>query len=253
MQPRILLFDLETAPNVGYTWAKYQQDVIAFQEDSYILCFAYKWVGERSTHVIGQDDFPAAFAKDPTDDSQLVRVLHDLFTEADVLVGHNAAKFDVPKSHARMIVNGLTPPEPAKVVDTLKIPRSRFAFTSNSLGDLCRQLDLGVKQGPGFQCWLDCMAGDAKAWARMKRYCKADVTLLEKLYVLMRPWTTTGPNMAVLADRPMACPKCGIAGQIVARGWYTTTVSRRRNFRCGACGGYGVGRKLERTDVLYVN
>lgn len=30
---KILLFDIETSPNLSYTWEKYQQDVIAFEKE----------------------------------------------------------------------------------------------------------------------------------------------------------------------------------------------------------------------------
>ena len=40
----------------------------------------------------------------------------------------------------------------------------------------------------GFELWIDCMDGDKKAWAEMKRYQIQDVQLLDKLYEVLIPW-----------------------------------------------------------------
>ena len=48
------------------------------------------------------------------------------------------------------------------------VARRNFMFNSNSLGDLGQTLGLGGKGDTGgFDTWLQCMAGDPKAWRRM--------------------------------------------------------------------------------------
>ena len=38
---KILFYDLETSPNVSYTWGKWEQNVIAFKKEWELLSFAY--------------------------------------------------------------------------------------------------------------------------------------------------------------------------------------------------------------------
>ena len=55
--PRILIYDLESAPNVGYTWRKWDQNVIEFVQEWYILTVAWKWLGEKKVYVEGLPDY----------------------------------------------------------------------------------------------------------------------------------------------------------------------------------------------------
>lgn len=242
---KILHFDLETSPNLGWVWQKWQQDVIAFKEEWELLSFAYKWHGAKKTIAVGQDTFSEEI---------LVRRLWQLFDEADVLVAHNANKFDVKKANAKFIQYGLMPPAPYKVIDTLQIAKRYFKFNSNKLDDLGNLLGVGRKvETGGFSLWLGCMNNDPKSWAKMLRYNKQDVLLLEKVYLKLRPWMDNHPALNLLSDKPDACPKCEVSGKMQARGWANTKVARRRRYQCQACGGWSQGRYSERTEVQFVN
>jgi ribosomal protein S27AE len=238
---RVLVYDIETSPNLGYVWGKWDQNVLQFEHEWEILCFAYKWLGEREVHAVSREGQP--------DDRQVVTQLRNLFDEADVTVTHNGKAFDKKKANTRLIVHGLTPPSPYREVDTLQVARRQFAFNSNKLDDLCRMLGLPrKKQTGGFKTWLGCMADDPKAWERMVRYNKADVVILERLYLRMRPWVVNHPNLNL--DRPEACPRCG-HGVLIARGWKTAAVTRRRSFQCKKCGGYSAGRTVDYPKLEY--
>ena len=62
--PRILFFDIETAPLTGYTWGVYEQNVIKVLQDWFILSYAAKfndderffYLDQRFSHPI-TDDF----------------------------------------------------------------------------------------------------------------------------------------------------------------------------------------------------
>jgi hypothetical protein len=248
---RTLLWDIETAPNLAYTWGKWEQNVIAFESEWHVLSIAWKWLGDRSTQVIGLDDFPR-FAHDSENDFDLVLRAWQLFDEADIVVAHNGIAFDTKKIQARMLIHGMDPPSAYREVDTLKLARRHFAFTSNRLDDLCRTLDLGDKVATGgFQTWLGCIKGDPAAWRKMKRYNAHDVRLLEALYLKLRPWGTH-PNVASIGGVPDACPKCGSTAGMIGNGWRYTSVGRRQRFRCKGCGGSAAGRKIEGLDTKYV-
>ena len=247
-EPRVLLYDIETSPNIGYTWGQWEQNVIQFKQEWHLLSFAWKWQDEKRVYCIGLDDFPKTFKKDPADDSDVAWELHQLIDQADITVAHNGDRFDMRKARARFLVHGFDPPSPVRQVDTLKVARSVAMFNSNKLGDLGHQLGVGGKASTGgFKTWLGCMAGDPKCWALMKKYNKEDVALLERVYLRLLPWIENHPNRAVISCRPDACPKCGVEGQMQARGprKINATTSLQR-FQCQACGGWSSARLSEK-------
>lgn len=232
---RTLIYDIETAPIIGTVWQKYEADVIWSIQDWYMLGFAYKWLGERQTYVVALPDF-RGYKPGTPNDINVVKSLHALFNEADIVVAHNGDKFDQKKTQARFIYHNLSPTQHYKSVDTLKVARKHFSFTSNKLDDLGEHLGLGRKLKTDKDLWRGCMAGDLQAWAKMKRYNKQDVILLEKLYLRLRPWTDNHPNMANIAGRPETCPRCGSDEGFQASGFKFTKTGRYRRFQCKACG-----------------
>jgi hypothetical protein len=240
----VLLYDLETGPNLAYVWGKYQQDVIQFESEWKLLSFSWKWLSGKTTQVCSLRDHT---------EEELVRELHILFDAADVIVAHNGDQFDQRMANAKFIQFGLNPPAPYKTVDTKKVAKRYFRFTSNKLDDIGAKLGLGRKlQTGGFGTWLGCLNDDRRAWAKMERYNIQDVKLLEKIYLKLRPWIDNHPPINVIDGKPDACPKCG-STRIQSRGTRinkTTTVQR---FQCMACGGWLHARKSDKASVLYAN
>lgn len=252
---RILVYDIETSPIIGYTWGFWQTDVVEILHDWQILSVAWKWLGDKKVHVIGQDDFKG-YVPGVNNDKEVVKVLRDLLDEADIVVAHNGNRFDQKKVKTRIIMHGLTPPSPFKQVDTKIVAKQNFAFTRNNLKYLARDLETrNQKGGPGgFSTWQGCLAGDKKAWKAMKKYNKGDITSLEDLYLRFLPWISNHPNMARLQNRPTACPKCG-KGPMQRRGERTTNVGKYFRYQCQSCEGWSCGR-LAQADELkpeYVN
>lgn len=241
---RVLVYDIETSPNLAYVWGKYQQDVIAFKQEWELLSFSWKWLGESKVYAVGRNGY---------DEETLVLRLHELFTQADVVIAHNGDKFDQKKCNAKFLEYSLDPPSPYKSVDTLKVAKRYFKLNSNKLDDIGSILGVGRKvQTGGFSLWLGCMENDPKAWVKMLRYNKQDVVLLEKIYLKLRPWMDNHPALNVIDDRPQSCPKCGHS-KLEARGWAVTKVAKRRRFQCQSCGGWSQSRNSVRTDVQFVN
>lgn len=244
---RILVYDIEIAPIIGTVWQKYESNIIWSIQDWYMLCFAYKWLGERKTTVVAQPDFKG-YKRGSPDDSKLVRELHRLFDEADVVVAHNGDQFDQKKANARFVINHLGPASPYHQVDTLKIARKYFGFTSNKLADLATYLGIPDKLPTQKELWRDCMAGDEKAWRYMMRYNKRDVVVLEQVYLRLLPWDVSHPNRANIEGRPGACPRCGVEGFLQAQGVRYTKTGQYRRWQCKSCRSYVSDRKAEKTD-----
>jgi len=236
-KPKVLIYDIETMANLGYIWGKYEQNVIKYEKEWYMLCFAYKWLDEKQTHVIALPDFKT-WKKDKTDDKELITTLWKLFNEADIIIAHNGNSFDQKKSHARMLVHGLTPPAPYVQIDTKLVAKRYFNFNSNKLDDLANILGLGRKLDTGgFELWLGCASGDAKAWKKMKTYNRMDVILLEKVYLKLRGWIK--PVRTAIKDAKCSNTDCG-STHLQRRG-----VEKRTNgvevtrVQCQGCGKWG--------------
>lgn len=242
MSKKILLFDLETTPNLSYTWGKWEQNVIAFKQEWELLSFSYKWLDEKEVYCLARNDF-----RDKTDKS-LVKALKDVLASAEVLIAHNGDEFDIKKSNAKFIEHGLGPLAPFQKIDTKKVAKRYFKFNSNSLDDLGKLLGVGRKEKTGgFDLWLGCMAGNKKAFEDMKKYNKQDVLLLERVYLKLRPWMEQHPNMSAIEGRPTACPKCG-GERLKSKGISRTRTNEYRRYLCLKCGGYCRSRAAEKND-----
>lgn len=232
---RILLFDIETSPLISYTWGIWEQDVIEVKEEWYMLCFAYKWLGEKKTHIVALPDFKA-YKKDKRNDYFLIEKLHELFNQADIVIAHNGDMFDIKKANARFIFHGLEQPNVYKTIDTLKLARRYFKFDSNKLDYLGQYLKLGRKlPHTGKHLWFGCMDGDMKSWELMKRYNIQDVVLLEKVYLKLRGWAGNGANLALITGNFSSCPRCG-SEHIIKSGLSYTSAIVYQSYRCMNCG-----------------
>jgi len=230
---KILLFDLETSPNIAYSWhGKYEVDIIEFIEEKYIMSVAYKWLGEKTTHCFNLGQYRFNHRK-------FIDELHKLFNQADVIIAHNGDQFDIKMSNREFIKYGFLPPSPYKQVDTLKIARSKFKFNSNSLNDLAEYLGLGRKEDTGgFPLWKSCMRNEPSGWKIMTKYNKHDVVLLEQVYLKLRAWATSVPDVSDGEN----CPCCQSKEKIMQGNKRLANSFFKKRFQCKNCGRWWVGK-----------
>lgn len=236
---KILLVDIETAPNVAYVWGVWKQNVGINQmkENGYIMSFAAKWL----------DDDSGIYRENRTgDDKELVEHLLELLDEADIVIAHNAKKFDLPLILGRAVVHNLKPPSPYKVVDTLVSARQYFRFPRYNLEYLAEVFGVAPKMKhskfPGFELWLQCLKQNDEAWAEMQEYNIQDVITLEEVYLRMRPYILNHPNVGIFTQDDVAvCPVCG-GKHLNKRGTYHTNLAEYQRFRCMDCGKWSRGR-----------
>jgi len=240
---RRLFYDIETFPNVVYTWGTYKQNVIAIKEPWYILSFAYQWEGESKIYFVKA-------ASTDKDDKNICKKLWELFNEADETVAHNGDNFDQKKVNARLIYHKFPPPAPHSQVDTLKVARSYFSFPSNKLTDLATFLGVGKKiDTGGFQLWLDCKAEIRRAWRLMTKYNKWDVFLLALVYEKLKTWNTQQPNLSLFSGS-RNCPYCS-SSNVVKQGTRATNRSLKQTYQCKDCLGWSsgpIGKRLPEYD-----
>lgn len=239
---KVLTLDIETAPNLAHVWGLFKQNIAITQlaEVSTVICWAAKWhsrkgVEFRSDHHDGHD--------------AMIARAHELLDEADVVVGWNSKAFDIKHLQREFLLADLPPASPHHDVDLLTVARSRFKFASNKLDHVAQQLGVGAKvQHTGFELWLDCMRGDDKAWALMKRYNVQDVRLTEQLYDRLLPWIARHPHQGLYGGPKAGCPRCGSMHAII-RGHRTTAVGSYTRYQCQVCRGYFAG--THRTDAVH--
>lgn len=232
---KILILDIETAPNLGYVWGLWDQNIALNQIESewFILSFSAKWLGKKEIMYLDSRN-----QKNIEDDTKILKKLHKLLNEADVVIAHNGDKFDIKKINARFILNGFKPPKPFRTIDTLKIAKKHFAFTSNKLEYLTDKLCTKYKKQKskkfnGFSLWKECLNGNKKAFKEMELYNKYDVLSLEELYMKLEPWGNT-INFNVYNSDGTTC-SCGSKNVVKNEHRYTNT-SKKQLYQCRDCG-----------------
>lgn len=239
--PKILTIDIETAPNLAYVWGLWDQNVgiNQIEQAGSVICWAAKWRHEKRVE----------FRSDHHDGhTAMIERAHELMSEADGVVSFNGRNFDMKHLRREFLEQGLGPPAPHKDIDLLLTVRRQFKFPSNKLDYVAQALGLGAKvKHDGFELWRDCMAGDDKAWAQMRKYNIGDVKLTERLYDRILPWIHNHPHYGLYQidasnEAPNVCQNCG-SDRLQRRGWAYTPLGTYQQLRCKGCGKYSRGKR----------
>jgi hypothetical protein len=224
---KILLLDIETAPNTVFTWGLFNQYVGLEQiiKPGYTLSWAAKWLGESEVM------FESIASTSP---KKMIQRIHKLIDQADAVVHYNGSKFDMPVLNKEFLLHKLPPPSPVQQIDLLRTVRKQFRLSSNKLDFVAQSLGLGSKEShKGFSLWVGCMNKDKESWEIMERYNKQDVVLLESLYNHLLPWIKSHPNMSVF-HRTECCPHCS-SKDYQKRGIQLTRLGEYQRYRCNKC------------------
>jgi len=240
---KILYLDIETAPTSGYFYNRYDVRISPDQviDNGFILCYQAAWNdGKIFTNSLRENK---KFPLTSKSDKGLVKEIAKHISNADVVVAHNAHKFDLSLVSARLAAHNLKPYNPVQVIDTLRVCKRFFKFESNSLDSVCQELGIGRKfHSGGFETSIACIAGDQKAWDKLLKYGKHDVNLLRDLYKRLRPWISNHPNPNLFdAENRGICTKCGSSNLVHNGKQYTPTMVYQR-YLCRGCGGHSYAR-----------
>lgn len=235
---KVLFWDIETSPVICSTWSLYpdslnHSDII---EDWRIICAAWKWQDSNvieSTHWAPTADkhISPVLGKD---DTRVIKKLHSVLSQADVIVGHNSDNFDWKKFQTRCIELGLTPVAQKASVDTLKVARKEFKFTSNRLDYIGDYLGVGGKMDTPKGLHKNVMWSVPGALKTMLEYNKRDVELLEAVYDKLKPYIRNHPRLHFDPDKP-TCVKCG-NHSVVKNGIRPRHGGPIQKWLCKACG-----------------
>jgi len=255
--PKIVIFDIENYCNVVNSWQTYGQSWSAIDTEFewHILCFAAKWLGEK-TKVYSLDQYKGykpmqVRTKDTLlirkpDEKKLLQDLWNILDEADIVIGWNSKRFDTKKVVSKLLAYDFPPPSPFKQIDVMQEKKKIAASNSNSLNNTGQEWGLGMKlPHTGFSLWKGCAVGDKKSWKTMKDYNIQDVILTEKAYLYLRPWMVNHPNLNAWDGNENKCPACQQKGTLIKRGFCYTNKKRRQNYHCtpirSGCNKYHIG------------
>ena len=235
-KPKILIYDIETAPMLGYVWSLWDNNVALNQlaKDWHVMSWAAKWLDDNDVYYEDQRD-----AKNIENDKAILKPLHKMLTEADATVTHNGISFDAKKLNARFFKHGMPPIGKKIDIDTKRLASKKFGFTSNKLEYLthnfCETKKLKRQKYAGFELWKECLAGNPEAWDEMADYNIADVLSLEELYLKMAPWDER-LNYQLFSDNENTS-RCGHGTHnLVKKGFSFTGSGKYQKYQCKKCG-----------------
>ena len=239
---KILIFDIETAPMEVYVWGLYKQRInpINVIKDWSILSWSAKWLFDpevMSERVTGKEAIKR-------DDTSILPGLWSLMDEADIIIGHNCKNFDIRKSNLRFKLAGMVPPSSYRVIDTQKTAQKVFSVSSYKMDYLNKIFGNKAKLDAPYSLWVDSVNGSDEALKTMEEYNRFDVVVNEELYLDLRPWIKSHPNVNLYQNYTEFIERCSHCGSddLVWSSKYYTPAGRFKAFRCSLCGAIGRSR-----------
>lgn len=245
---KILLFDIECSMATVYTYDLFKplisyKDII---EPSRMIAFSAKWKGKRGTK------FYSEYHNGRRD---MLEALHELLDQADIVVGYNISRYDLPWIKGEFLTEGMTPPSPYKVLDLYQTVKSSTRYLSKKLDYVSgRLLDDHKKAYSMAEMWrivnnpnVD-EASKKREWDRMRSYARKDTELLDPLMDALLPWLKI-PHPVRGDENGVTCHSCG-STDLQRRGYALTLVGRYQKFRCNGCGSWFRGTKRESVSEI---
>ena len=232
---KILALDIETKPALVWTYDLFRPFISHKQivEPSRISCFSYQWYGSRSVKFVSEYHDTR---------EGMIQSLWDLLDEADVVLGYNTKRFDVPWILGELMVEGKTKPSPMKHIDLYQVMRSNTRLLSRKLDYVSsrllndRKIDVNT-----MTLAIECASSDPdiaeKAWAKMKRYSIKDTKLLIPLFERVRSFVKM-PHP--INSDGFSCHACGSAN-LQRRGTEKTLSGSYQRLWCTDCGSWSRG------------
>ena len=241
--PKILCLDIENAPPGWWAFKSRRQYLGAKQqrEQGQIICVGAKWLGKPG--------FIFNSILNPGHDAMIGQTW-ELLDEADAVIHYYGKRHDIPHLNREFARLRLGTPSPFRQLDLYYVVKANFALDYYSLDYVAQYFGLkGKRNMGGMGALLACADGDSEAMAKMERYNKQDVLLLEQLYPIVKPWIRNHPSYGAMLGADV-CPKCG-SGKLERRGFCYTAQSKYQRYRCTNCGAWSRDSKaVERSTIV---
>ena len=239
MKPKILFFDTERAPPIGWFWESKKPQFINYSQylqHGFFTSIQWQYDHEKTPSAFSVVDNETTFRDDPTCDKRVVKKAAKLLNDCDIVVAHNGKRFDWGHVVGRMMYHRLEPIKKPVIIDTLTEAR-KFNFPSNALGNLADYLDIAKKETN------DAIIGKmvfGKIDERIKNVKKQtaygikDIQPMIELYHRIRPYMENHPNLGAFSGIPTCA--CG-STHVNARGERQLSGNRvKAMYRCMDCG-----------------
>lgn len=241
-----IFWDIETCPNIGFSWGfgKQYLGMDHIIHEGQIMCICWKEQGEKKVHHLQWNG---------KTDKSVVAEFKKVIEEADELVAQFGDNFDLPWYNGRHLIHGLPPVASAKTADTYKMASRHFRLNCFKLDYLASLLFGERKIKTTFEWWRRCHpvtnpdeADRAKWLAKMVKYCKKDVVLLEKVWEKLAMYDPPGTHQGVYQRGDQfykwTCPRCASAHVIKSKTRVTAKGTIQHQMKCKekGCGGYYV-------------
>lgn len=222
----------------GYFYGLYDQTISIENiiEHPRVIAFSAKWLGKKQ--VIFKSEYHDGR-------KEMLQELHDLLSEADLVVGWNSDRFDVPWIQGEFLVEGMKPPAPFKRLDLMKATKKAARFISNKLDYVSNRLvGSGKIEYNMAKMWriVNDPNTDEKTrkreWDAMRKYAKRDVEVLEPLFNELLPWLTL-PHPRSEGDG-LICRNCS-SSNLQSRGTAKTLQGTYKRYQCQDCGSWQRG------------
>ena len=181
---------------------------------------------------------------------QFLKRVHRLVSDADIIVGHNLDRADVPWLKGDLYLPrighphrpDLPPLPPFKTVDTLKVLRKELGS-----GAPFKSLDafLKIVGHPGKTDTYDreamerAVAGSREDQVRETDYCEGDVVATQWLYDWQRALIKNHPALFVDGEHAMnVCNRCGESDTLPCAKRYVANVLTYTMLKCAKCLSY---------------
>lgn len=239
---KVLFLDIETSSLEVLSWGIHEQhlSIDQIKKEWEIICWSARWRGSKE--IISA---MVPVRRGTNVDLKILKPLWKLMSQADVIIGHNVDAFDIPKINARMIANGFKPLPKTKTIDTLKMARQRFKFTSNKLEYLAKFLNLDVRKYMdrkfhGLKLWIEFSLGNKEARVEMLKYNRQDIVVLESVFDKLSPWCKT-IDFNIFEPSVINSCKCG-EQDFIKNGYSYPGMGKYQRYRCKGCGAESIGR-----------
>ena len=249
--PKILLLDIEVSTGTYSLYSTGKQVVgwKSVKERGYMLGWAAKWLFDNKIHSAFINPSEAK----RRDDKRISIELHKLMRDADLVIAHNGDKYDIRKINWFFALHNLEPNNRYQSIDTYKKAKQLWGAESCSLGYLLQSFGYNGKGHLHADDWDAVMAGDKQAIKYAEQYCRDDVYGLEDLYLKLRGWMRTHPNMSIYYEmyQPLKkdekyCPRCleTIYEAKWTKQYRTPSGTVYKSCNCPHCGAVLRGQKL---------
>lgn len=241
-KPRILFYDIETAPLKAWVWSPGKQFVghkqlVKGHSRHGIICITYCWNDGGPAECID-------WGYEEQDTDRVVREFDEIIKQADHTIGKNSERFDTKMINAaRMFADLPGMPQWTKYTDDLEVQMRRyFRLPSQSLDYISSELGLGGKVKMEFQDWIDIVEKNSngqKALAKMCKYGKKDVVDTRTIWNRLSKHFDPKFNMATYMNDGIRCKHedCGSAN-LKKNGTRVAAKTRYQEYHCNDCGRY---------------